>query len=448
MAGLKARAVRWWSSQDTHILDLLRGASVAGILKMFSAVFTFALSVVLGRMLGAEAAGVYFIALSTATIAATIGRVGLDNAVVRYIAADVSHGRWSDARMHQRIAIAVCLGSSLLIAAIVFLGAELLAGRVFSDEALHAPLQLMAVAIVPLSLSVLVSRSLQGLSRIRDSVLVFSILPTGLALAGTLILATNFGVDGAIGAYIIAVTAALFYGWIAWNRALSGHPPATANGRDYSSLRNFLGSGPPLLVGALLQLSIQMAGTLMLGAWSESSEAGIFAVAWRTAALISFALMAMNTIAQPKFAALFARREMEALSAAARKATLLMTLCAAPVFAMFFVAPKFVMTIFGSEFSDGGVTLQILAFGQFFNVASGSVGILLMMSGFEREYRNAQIATAAVVVSLNALLIPHYGAVGAAIGAASALVVQNVLFGYFVWSRLGIVMLIRRSRKS
>ena len=185
----------------------------------------------------------------------------------------------------------------------------------------------------------------------------------------------------------------------------------------------------------------------MLGAWADKTDVGLFAVAWRTAALISFALLAINTIAQPKFAALFARREMESLAAAARKVTLLMTVCAAPVFLVFFVAPRFVMSIFGSEFSIGGSTLQILAFGQFFNVVSGSVGILLMMSGHEREYRNAQIVTAAVVLTLNTLLIPTYGAIGAAIGAASALIVQNILFGYFVWSRLGIVMLSSRSRR-
>ncbi len=305
----------------------------------------------------------------------------------------------------------------------------------------------MAFAIVPLSLSVLVSRALQGLSRIRDSVLVFSILPTGVALGGTWLLASAWGVTGAITAYVVAVTSAFFYGWIAWALALKGRSPTPEAERAASPTLVLLTSGAPLLIGALLQLSIQMAGTLMLGAWADKTDVGVFAVAWRTAALISFALLAINTIAQPKFAALFARRELDSLAAAARKATLLMTFCATPVFLILFFAPRFVMGIFGSEFSVGASTLQILAIGQYFNVVSGSVGILLMMSGHEREYRNAQIVTAAVVVSLNGLLIPTYGAVGAAIGAAAAFIVQNILFGYFVWRRLGIVMLISRSRK-
>jgi O-antigen/teichoic acid export membrane protein len=426
----------------------MRGASVAGVLKSFSAVFTFALNVVLGRVLGAEAAGIYFICFTTATIAATIGRVGLDNALVRFIAADVSHGRWTEARRHHRTAVAICVACSSLIAVIIFFGSDVLSRDVFLDERVNAPMRVMALAIVPLSLSVLVSRSLLGLSLIRDSILAFSILPTGIALAGTWLLASSWGVDGAIAAYLIAVTAAFLYGWIAWNRALAGRPSTSEANNAASPTMVLLTSGAPLLIGALLQLSIQMSGTLMLGAWSDKTQVGVFAVAWRTAALISFALLAINTIAQPKFAALFARREMEALAASARKVTMLMTVCAAPIFLVFVLAPRFVMGIFGSEFAVGGSTLQVLAIGQFFNVVSGSVGILLMMSGHEREYRDSQIATAAVVVTLNILLIPAYGALGAAIGAAAALIVQNMLFGYFVWRRLGIVMLISRARKS
>jgi O-antigen/teichoic acid export membrane protein len=447
-AGIKARLIRWWSGQDIHIVELVRGASIAGVLKSFSAIFTFALSVVLGRALGAEAAGLYFISFSAATIAATIGRVGLDNAVVRFIAADVSDGRWAEVRAHFRTAFAICLMCSTLIAAMIFFGADALATEVFSDGRLNGPLRVMALAIVPLCLSVLVSRALQGLSRIRESVMVFSILPNGFALGGTWLVAYTWGVNGAIAAYVVAVTAAFIYGWIAWNSALSHHSSSQEPKSTKSSAVVLLRSGAPLLIGALLQLSIQMSGTLMLGAWAGKGDAGVFAVAWRTAALISFVLLAVNTIAQPKFAALFARREMESLAAAARKATLLMAICAAPVFLGLFVAPKFVMGIFGSEFSHGGSTLQVLAVGQLFNVVSGSVGILLMMSGHEREYRNAQIATAVVVLTLNTLLIPTYGALGAAIAAASALIVQNSLFGYFVWSRLGIVMLIPRSWRS
>ena len=303
----------------------------------------------------------------------------------------------------------------------------------------------MAIAVIPLALNVLVSRALQGLSDIRDSILVFSILPAGIALAGTWLLAYTWGVNGAILAYVIAVTISVIYGTVAWRRVLAksslGH-----QARHVAPLtKNLLKSGSHLLIGALLQLVIQMSGTLLLGVWATTTDVSLFAVAWRTALLINLVLLAVNAIAQPKFAALYARQDMAALAATARTVTMLMTLFAAPAFLIFVLAPAFVMGAFGSDFAAGAATLQILSIGQFVNVATGSVGVLLVMTGHERDYRNGQITAACVVLVLNYMLTPSYGAVGAAIAVASALVVQNVMFAYLVWARLRILMLFPRS---
>lgn len=443
--GFTARLNRWWYGQDSHILEIVRGASIAGVLKAFTALLLFGLSVVLGRVLGAEATGAYFLALTIVTIAATVGRVGLDSAVLRFIAAHASTDNWQDVGRTLRAATNIGLICSASVAAILYASAGVLADRVFSDATLAGPIRVMTIAVVPLSLSVLVSRALQGLSRIRDSVLVFSILPAGIALVGTWLLGREFGLDGAIVAYVVAVTVALLYSWIAWRRAMAGHTLHAQPQPVASTAGELLYSGAPLLIGALLQLVMQMSGTLMLGAWGERTDVSLFSLAWRASILLTFALIAVNTIAQPKFAELYARGEMKLLATTASKATLLMTLCAAPVLLVFLLAPELVMSAFGNEFTGGARTLQVLSVGQFVNVATGSVGILLVMSGHEREYRNVQIVAACMVVVLNVLLIPLHGALGAAIAAASGLVVQNILFGYFVWAKLGILTVVPRS---
>ncbi len=445
MRQLREQFSQWLNRQDVHVLDVLRGASVAGILKVLSAVFTFGLSVALGRMLGAEDAGIYFLALTTATIAATVGRLGLDSAVIRFVSALSSEGKWGEVRAVYRSTIVIGLLCSVIVVLGLVLAADFLAGSVFTDVRLSEPIRVMAIAVIPLALNILISRALQGLSRIRDSVLVFSILPSGIAVCGTLLLAPQWGVIGAIVAYMVGVTVSAIYGEVAWRRAIAHRASAPMTVGTDSATGDLLRSGPPLLIAALLQLVVQMTGTLMLGVWADTREVSIFAVAWRTAILINFVLIAVNAIAQPKFAELYARRDMKSLANTARKANIMMTACAAPIFLVFLIAPEFVMSAFGSDFTGGGSTLQFLSIGQFVNVATGSVGVLLVMSGHEREYRNIQIVAACVVVGLSYMLIPKFGAAGAAVGAAAALIVQNVLFGYFVWTKLDILLLIPRS---
>jgi O-antigen/teichoic acid export membrane protein len=200
----------------------------------------------------------------------------------------------------------------------------------------------------------------------------------------------------------------------------------------------------PLLVGDLLYLVMQVSSTLMLGVWADSADVSQYAVAWRTAMLVSFVPLAISTIVQPKFAALYARGDMQSLAATTRGAAVLMVACSAPVLLVFVAVPERIVSIFGSDFADGAVILQILAVGQLSNIALSSVGILLVMSGQEKQFRNVLVAAVCVALLLNITLIPAYGAIGAAAAEASALVVLNVLFGYAVWKKHGILMFSRR----
>lgn len=442
--GFKARLRQWLPHRDSHAIELLRGASIAGLLRVLGAALTFGLTVALGRILGAEATGIYFLAFTIATTVATVGRAGLDNAILRFVAAHASADKWLQVRRGYREVLVVGAIGSGLIAAVLYVASDFLAGSVFSDPALAIPLCIMAIAVVPLSLAMLVSKALLGLARVRDSTLVFQILPQGLALGGTLLLAPSWGVDGAAVAYVIAVSAAVAYGVIVWRRALAGRVKAPDHQDAPSPIRELLKSGMPLLVGDLLYIVMQVSSTLMLGMWGDSADVSQYAVAWRTAMLVSFVPLAISTIVQPKFAELYARGDMQSLAATTRRAVLLMVACSAPLLLAFVAMPERIVSIFGSDFVEGATILQILAIGQLFNVALASVGILLVMSGQEKQFRNVLVVSVCVALLLNITLIPPYGAIGAATAEASALVVLNVLFGYAVWRRHGILMFSRR----
>jgi O-antigen/teichoic acid export membrane protein len=176
----------------------------------------------------------------------------------------------------------------------------------------------------------------------------------------------------------------------------------------------------------------------MLGIWGSPADVGIFGVANRTSILISLVLIAVNSIAAPKFAALYRRGEIEALGHTARSCTKLMTFMAAPALLLFLLAPGRVMGIFGPEFIGGRLTLSILAVGQFVNVVTGSVGFVLIMTGNEHLMRNNIAFCALTIVILNYILIPLWGAVGAAIASAITLILQNIAATILVWRKHGL----------
>ena len=159
----------------------------------------------------------------------------------------------------------------------------------------------------------------------------------------------------------------------------------------------------------------------------------------RTAILISFTLLAVNSIAAPKFAALYKQGDTKALQKTVQQSAKLMTLSTGPILLLFLSIPNLIMEFFGPEFIEGTTALRILAIGQFVNVATGSVGYLLMMTGNERLLRNSLLAATLLYVTLNIILMPSFGLLGAAIATAISLVFQNLISAIFVWRRLGIV---------
>lgn len=164
----------------------------------------------------------------------------------------------------------------------------------------------------------------------------------------------------------------------------------------------------------------------------------MFGAALRVAMLVSFFLIAVNNVVAPKFAALYARGEIESLGKVARQSALLLTVLASPIFMIMILAGNWVMGLYGSGFSDGGRVLAILAVGQLINACCGPVGTILMMSGHEQKVRNSTLLALLFQLSLCVGLIPRFGMEGAAIATATGIIVFNLLAVWYVRHLIGL----------
>jgi len=151
--------------------------------------------------------------------------------------------------------------------------------------------------------------------------------------------------------------------------------------------------------------------------------------------LTSFILIAVNSISAPKFAALHAQNDGQALGRLASNSARLTALLASPVLLVFLVFPGRVLWVFGPEFVAGATVLSILAAGQFVNAATESVGYLLIMTGHERLERTLAAGFFFVNIALNLALIPPLGMVGAATSTALSLGSRNLVAYAFARQR-------------
>ncbi|WP_299591423.1 oligosaccharide flippase family protein [uncultured Microbulbifer sp.] len=415
-----------WCSQEKEFLRTSAVSITARILAALSAVLA---SVVVGRQLGAAESGYYFLAFSLITVLAAFSRVGLDNAVLRFTGAALVEQAWGVVRSvsHRSILLVACVSS--LMALTLHLSAGILANYVFGKPSLEEVLRAMAPGLVGLALLTLVSMSLQGLRRVVASVTTVGIL-VNLLLALALLLFGIKNAEYAGWAYSAATLSIMFIAYAFFRLGIG-------DSTGLITWRALFQSCLPLWVTMIMSQLVLWSGQIIAGIWCAPDAVAQLAVAQRTALLTSFILTACNLVIAPRFAAMYKKGQTLEAERLALSSVKLMVLLALPAVTVMLVAPGLVMSLFGDGFRDGAHLLQILVIGQFVNVVTGSVAILLTMSGHERELRNMALISGPIAVTLALALVPVWGETGSAVATAVALATQNLLAAWQVKRLLG-----------
>jgi O-antigen/teichoic acid export membrane protein len=100
--------IKLYKSLDRHLQEVLGGAFSSLMIRVLGALLGFAVTLAVSEMLGADGAGVYFLALSIATVGATISRIGFDNTIVKFIAIASSEKSWNVVRGLNRRGVNNC----------------------------------------------------------------------------------------------------------------------------------------------------------------------------------------------------------------------------------------------------------------------------------------------------------------------------------------------------
>lgn len=422
---------------DTHLWEVIRGASSSLMIQVLGATLGFATSLAIARMLGAEGSGVYYLALSVATIAATIGRVGFDNTVVRFIASHASVQEWGAVSQVYRTAMKAVATASILISMVLLFGADWFAHALFHKPYMELPLRLVAISVLPLSFAMIQAESLRGLKNIRASQWVKNVLTSLITLVLLYPLVNWLGASGAVTAYVVAVAITAIAAWKLWNSTWLSRVGAIVPAAHGIPLKSLFQSSWPLYGVAITGLVMQQAATIFLGVWGTVGEIGVFNVANRVSSLLLFPLLAMINILAPKFSAMHRQGDLEGLKRLARSSSRMLAIFAMPVAILVAICSEWILAIFGPEFKDGAMVLTILLIGVAINVATGAVAELLMMSGFEKVVSGGVAISALITLALCLALIPKYGQVGAAIAVTSGMSIQNLLMVVGVKIRLG-----------
>ena len=93
--------------------ELVKDSFVALLVRIGGAIAAFFVNVVAARYLGAEQAGYFFLAVTVSTLIATVGRVGADQTILRFVSVYGELQQWN--KVHAAIRKIMGWSSLLLI---------------------------------------------------------------------------------------------------------------------------------------------------------------------------------------------------------------------------------------------------------------------------------------------------------------------------------------------
>ncbi|QJA05899.1 flippase [Thermosulfurimonas marina] len=411
---------------DPHLKELIKGSLTFFVLRVlgFAVAYIFTLSVT--RNLGAGAWGIFALCLTVLQITSVIGRLGLDTALLRFIAQYNAQGKGATARSIYLKSLILVVPFSLSLSVALYFLAPVLSEKVFGKSYLTPYLRFTVLAVIPFVLLYINSESLRAFKKIKEYTIFQNLLPFLIALFFLGIFFTYLHIkstEAVIYAYVIGIGIAFLLSSLLLQREF-----VKTNGiREDISLRDILSVSFPMLMSSSLSMIMSWTDTIMLGMWRTEEEVGIYNVAVRLSTITSFTLMAINSIAAPKFAEFWGKNDLEGLKKVAQQSTKLIFWNSAPILVLYIFFPEFFMGIFGEEFKKGAMALVILSLGQFVNAASGSVGYILNMTNNQRILLYTALLSTLVNIVLNFILIPKYGLLGAAISTAITVTLWNIL---------------------
>ncbi|BBB33402.1 polysaccharide biosynthesis protein [Thermotomaculum hydrothermale] len=428
--------------EDKHFNELFSGFSTALILRITGLFFSYLFIALVSRKFGAKAVGVFALSLTFLNIYSTLGTIGTGTLFLRFCAEFKSErNRKALKNLFKKVALIV-LTASLIVSVVAFYNADFFSTSLLKKTFMKIPLIIVAFSTLPFSFFIIVSEGIRGFKMVKEymlfrfvglnflSILFLFLLPFILNMhyKTPFFEKTVFPIL----AFVLSVFVLLFFVFYVWIKEYRNIPELKERGRENQGFLLLLSISIPMLFSNSLSLIINWADTIMLGMFKSAETVGYYNVASRISKIIVIILMAINTIAAPKFAEFWGKKDIAGLVKIARQSTKLIFWTTFPVFLFFILSSNFLLGIFGKEFQVATVCLIILLIGFFYNAVCGSVGLILLMTGHQVFHQNVMFIGALANIILNYLLIPKYGINGAAFASAITMIFWNTLYSFKV----------------
>ena len=398
-------------------------------MRIVGALFQFFFQILISREFGVAGYGAFSLAFTITVIASVFARWGADQWVLRELAQCLGTN-------NQRNWFAVFLNGFLFVCISSLVIASLLIAVSYSSyvqlsEAEVTLMRYMFIALVPFTVLNFVAEAFRSINQqllasVIQGILIpfFSII--FFLFAVKIYQINSLSIVGLI--YLLVCTLVFLIAASLWIKSSE-----VLGRREFYWLgSNFLKEVTPIALITIVTALLGFTDIVVIGLFHPSSEVGIYAAAQRLVLLLSFIILSLNNIVGPKFASFYSEKNYRALFELYSTSTRLLIYLMLPIAGLVAIFSTPLLSLFGKEFTQANQILWLLLAGQVINIATGPVGVLMIMSSHTIQLKQFTLLVLVIHFSLTFILTPKFGALGAAIASFSSGSFLNLICWVYV----------------
>lgn len=422
---------------NDSLKKVARGTGIVLVGTIIGLFLGFITRVIIIRNISQFDYGLFSLGLVIANIAVIVSTLGLQEGAARQIGFNRGKG---DVKNTNRIiinSIVVALFSSIVTALLIYSFAYPLSVKLFHHSELMPILRLFAISVPFLVLFNVIIAIFRGYGRVDAKVFFNEIGRNVLYLSMlSIIFLLNKTVESVVIAYILSIVVTfifiLFYA--SKHRILNHKVLLNKINFDFNGLKKLLGFSLPLLLVGILNMIITWTDTIMLGIYKTAEIVGLYNGALPLANLLSLGLGSMGFIFVPIASNLYSKNQIMEIGQIYQTLTRWMFFFSVPLFMLFFIFPEVILNfLFGARYIPASNILMILSLSFIFHTLLGLNGMSLLVFGRSKLLMVSSTIGAIANIGLNFLLIPLYGAEGAALASFVSYGNMNIFNSYHLY---------------
>jgi O-antigen/teichoic acid export membrane protein len=437
-------------AKDKHLGEMAQKSAYSFGMRVLGLLINYLFLFFVTHYYGAKGWGVFALCFSMLQIASMIGTIGINVAFVKLI----PQGYGNLKQLYNRT-LKLLIPFNILLTLLIFFSSHFI-GQFFSADGIVIDkyMQIASLGILPFSISIINS----GVFRGNKEIVRFSFYDSlgrflwGGLCASILHFFTNdvysIITGFVIGLYILSFISFKGVHKILDRQSLASEAESKTPDSQKYSIKELVKLSLPLFWSNFIMQGSTWATTLIIGIYLPKQDVGMFDASNRLANLLTIVLYAVNSISAPKFAEFAANKQL--LEKNVQHSSKLIFIGTIPLFVLMLIGGPFMLNFLEHQeinIQNANLIFFIILFSQLINNLSGSVTLLMQMTGYHKVNQNICLLSFIFTTSMLFFVTPVYGLIGASLVTGLNIILKNIASVIVMYSRVDILTVYSPTKK-